>query len=526
MSNISVSELSFQDGSVYNSDMEGSNFDQQSQVEPPETKQHLDERSESHYSMPAANYTACSQVQVSKLHHLLLLLSLYVSNEDVKYIQLLIVFQMQAMQEEILHLRSQMALLQSKLASLQDNIDNDAQSADNVQSSFNAQCNYVDDDSGETTEPINSRSTKLRPHAKYAPCDQSQQTEQKALSSASKKNGETPRKDANSTYNIPNEFRKDGADHEIQRLQRCVEHLRAQNNILSFSFIDSKTQCEHLYLLCSKYESNAIALNQALNLSDRTIEAYDVMLALIESKLAIVENGESAIENRKAAETVAKHLMSRLENDKNIHGNSLGPWQGASSVMCSGNGNQCILWTDKDDQALREQMSKLKGQRAAVQNTVVILESPYKDYDSGAMSKSMNANLKTIEETAPGLRKAELETAVLMEELLSLKENYSDMKYRADQAEREKNFALEALIHLQAQLNDSEALLVMSHKERPSYPETEHSTGIELELVEALARESRLKAQLQALAASLETATKSKININSKKNLSRPDEKK
>lgn len=64
ISNILVSELSFQDGSVYNSDMEGSNFDQQSQAELSETKQHLDERSESHYSMPAANYTACSQVQV------------------------------------------------------------------------------------------------------------------------------------------------------------------------------------------------------------------------------------------------------------------------------------------------------------------------------------------------------------------------------------------------------------------------------------------------------------------------------
>lgn len=432
---------------------------------------------------------------------------------------------MHAMQEEILHLRSQMALLQSKLASLQDNIDNDAQSAkahdsDNVQSSFN-------DDLDEASEPVNSRSTKLKSHSRIAPCDQAQQTEQKTLSNASnKKNGETARKDPTSKCNITKENRKDGSDQEIQRLQRCVEHLQAQNNILSFSFIDSKTQCEHLYLLCSKYESNAIALNQALNLSDRTIEAYDVMLALIESKLAILENTESAIENRKAAETVAKHLMSRFENDKNIHGNSLGPWQGASSVMCSGNGNQSISWTDKDDQALREQMSKLKGQRAAVQNTVIILESPYKDYDSDAMTKSMNANLKTIEETGPGLRKAELETAVLMEELLSLKENYSDMKYRADQSEREKNFALEALIHLQAQLNDSETLFLMSNKERPSYTEKEHSTGIELELVEALARESRLKAQLQALAASLETATKSKININSKKNLSRSDDKK
>lgn len=40
-------------------------------------------------------------------------------------------------------------------------------------------------------------------------------------------------------------------------------------------------------LLCGRYESNATALQVALNYSDRTVEAYDVLLALLESQAAI-----------------------------------------------------------------------------------------------------------------------------------------------------------------------------------------------------------------------------------------------
>lgn len=434
------------------------------------------------------------------------------------------------MQEEILYLRSHMALLQSKLASIQDNVDNDAQSAkgndfENLRVSPNARSNYTSDDLCETAEifdtsNLDESTAKAQKYKQklqqkltvsHGLCDSfssltGNNTNPLAQKGAMQRSDTPTKREAvrlghKTIETESKENAREGVDIEMQRLQRCVDHLRVQCNLLSLNLGDSKAHCEHLYLLCGKYESNAIALNQALNLSDRTIEAYDVMLALIESKLAILEHAESAIENRKAAESVAKRLMIRLENDKNIQGNSLGPWQDAATVMYGGNSNDHNAWTDQDDQKLREQMSKLKGQRAAVQNTVVNLESPYKDYE--ANSPKLNEHIQYEN------RKNDLETAVLMEELMNVRENFNDMKYRAEQAEREKNLALEALIHLQAQLADSEALLAMSNKERASYTDAEHTAGIELELVEALARESRLKARLQALASSLETATKS-----------------
>jgi hypothetical protein len=58
-----------------------------------------------------------------------------------------------------------------------------------------------------------------------------------------------------------------------------------------------------------------------------------------------------------------------------------------------------------------------------------------------------------------------------MQELMSMREEISEFKFRAEQAEREKNNTIqrlsvmqEALLLLQAQLADSEALLSMNNK--------------------------------------------------------------
>lgn len=50
-----------------------------------------------------------------------------------------------------------------------------------------------------------------------------------------------------------------------------------------------------LALLCGKYESNAIALRLALGISDRAIEAYDVLLALLETELTMDQNEQGTI---------------------------------------------------------------------------------------------------------------------------------------------------------------------------------------------------------------------------------------
>lgn len=60
-----MSELSFQEGSVYNSEMECINLEQQSETEPLDVKlDQNDDKSESHYSMPPIAANMSGQVQV------------------------------------------------------------------------------------------------------------------------------------------------------------------------------------------------------------------------------------------------------------------------------------------------------------------------------------------------------------------------------------------------------------------------------------------------------------------------------
>lgn len=100
-------------------------------------------------------------------------------------------------------------------------------------------------------------------------------------------------------------------------------------------------------MLCGKYESNAIALRLALGITDRAIEAYDVLLALLETELSLSETNpgkinvnvqgclmqylfspvySESIENRSAAESVAKQLLTHLDSSRNTD-LLLSPWQ-------------------------------------------------------------------------------------------------------------------------------------------------------------------------------------------------------
>lgn len=119
---------------------------------------------------------------------------------------------------------------------------------------------------------------------------------------------------------------KQALEMELRRINAKLEHVKAQNTVLALTLSETKEHCDRLALLCGKYESNAIALRLALGISDRAIEAYDVLLALLETELTMDQNEQDTIENRQAAEGVAKQLLAHLDT----HQSSdvlLSPWQ-------------------------------------------------------------------------------------------------------------------------------------------------------------------------------------------------------
>lgn len=175
--------------------------------------------------------------------------------------------------------------------------------------------------------------------------------------------------------------------------------------------------------MVGKYESNATALRLALSYSDRAIEAYDVLVALLESEIGLsTERSSVTIDNRRTAENVAYHVLNRLENDCT---NTLGaPWEDSmvlsdecvlfyianSIYVCvmytffSYDDRSEVMWNVEDEQRLRRHISRLKGERTMVRSTAVELESVH--------AEPLNSkNTISLAEA----RKLDLETAVLMQ---------------------------------------------------------------------------------------------------------------
>lgn len=118
-------------------------------------------------------------------------------------------------------------------------------------------------------------------------------------------------------------------------------------------------------------------------------------------------------------------------------------------------------------------------------------------------------------------RKLDLETAVLMQELMAMREDKAELRARVFLLEKERSTielklnSREAQIaaqntaiqHLQDQLGDTEAMLAVATDKDRKYNDSE-SEGMESELIEALGREARLKERLHELVNTLENVTR------------------
>lgn len=235
---------------------------------------------------------------------------------------------------------------------------------------------------------------------------------------------------------------------ETERLNGRLEHVRAQNTVLALTLEECKAQCDRLSLLVGKYESNALALQLALNCSDQALDLAEALVCLLETDLGLVlsncrgssNNSEDnrfarkAAENRRKAERHARDLLEKHEDD---------------------GGNKHGDWTPADESKLREQINRLKSERNTVKSTVVDLETPHVQPFS---------NVMTVSEA----RKLDLETAVLMQELMSMREDKAELRAKVHLLEKERssqelrvaaqNAHLQALLqsvhHLQAQINE------------------------------------------------------------------------
>ncbi|XP_037946937.1 colorectal mutant cancer protein isoform X2 [Teleopsis dalmanni] len=508
------SEISYQEGSIYNSELNLTNPDAECQTDP------VDGGAISNHDLRFSGENAGSEF-----------------HEEVKLNDTVNKGQLEALQEEVLHLRAQIALLQSEIANTasvtQEVIEEDqsievyGEDVEANQSSCSMDRYYQNLKGEEFVQNcvVNNESEFV---ATFTHCELStkkalpvpKMAERVKLRCATKCENFAITDSAKSELNnidfvehLVSDLKQSSVlksfmessefENELQQLQRKIEHLKIRNTVLTLTLEECKEHCEHLYLLCGKYESNAIALQTALNCSDRAIEAYDVMLALLESRLGLImDNSAGAEDSRKAVELVARHLLDRLESEKDLCENSLGPWQNTFSIP----DKICTSWTQEDDNRLRYHVSKLKGRRSTVQNTIVNLESPFSDFEKFRVAVDSDECLKKQDK----LGHIDLEMALLTQEVLNIREENIGLKVKVEEAIKERQVAIRkieilqnALEHMQLQLKlATDSFKEQNNANRVSYSENEHSALVEQQLVEALGRESELKNRIQVLIAS------------------------
>ncbi|XP_025915686.1 colorectal mutant cancer protein isoform X1 [Apteryx rowi] len=350
---------------------------------------------------------------------------------------------------------------------------------------------------------------------------------------------------------------------ETERLNSRIEHLKSQNDLLTITLEECKSNAERMSMLVGKYESNATALRLALQYSEQCIEAYELLLALAESEQSLIlgqfraagvgsvgdQTGDENVTQmlkrahdcRKTAENAAKALLMKLDGSCGgayaVTGCSVQPWESLSSnshtSTTSSTASSCDTeFTKEDEQRLKDYIQQLKNDRAAVKLTMLELESIHIDplsYDVKPRGDS---------------QRLDLENAVLMQELMAMKEEMAELKAQLYLLEKEKK-ALELKLstreaqeqaylvhieHLKSEVEEQKEQRMRSLSSTSSgskdklgkecsdgtstpltlaelrpYSESE----LTAELTNALRREKKLKARVQELVSALERLTKS-----------------
>ncbi|KAL7988855.1 hypothetical protein Chor_007774, partial [Crotalus horridus] len=325
---------------------------------------------------------------------------------------------------------------------------------------------------------------------------------------------------------------------ETERLNSRIEHLKSQNDLLTITLEECKSNAERMSMLVGKYESNATALRLALQYSEQCIEAYELLLALAESEQSLIlgqfraagvgsvgdQTGDESITQmlkrahdcRKTAENAAKALLMKLDGSCGgayaVTGCSVQPWESLSSnsrtSTTSSTASSCDTeFTKEDEQRLKDYIQQLKNDRAAIKLTMLELESIHIDplsYDVKPRGDS---------------QRLDLENAVLMQELMAMKEEMAELKAQLYLLEKEKK-ALELKLssreaqeqaylvhieHLKSEECTDGTSASLTLTELKSYNESE----LTAELANALRREKKLKSRVQELVNALERLTKS-----------------
>ncbi len=237
---------------------------------------------------------------------------------------------------------------------------------------------------------------------------------------------------------------------EMERLSSRIEHLKSQNEVLTLTLTESKNHCDNLTVLIGKYESNHTAQQLVIAYLDHMIEILQALSTLREND----HDGKC----RKVAENKAKSLLKSLDgftrpdsglalpssaenaswDDSSGYSQNSSLGSNQSGLVSSSIGsftftaNNChdpcpaVAGNEveiSEETKLKDLLSQLNSARVSVQATLLTeLESHHPEHD-----------------IKPNVSKtADLEVAVLVQELMAMREDKADLRAQVHLLEKEK----------------------------------------------------------------------------------------
>ncbi|XP_056122471.1 harmonin-binding protein USHBP1 isoform X1 [Rhinichthys klamathensis goyatoka] len=345
---------------------------------------------------------------------------------------------------------------------------------------------------------------------------------------------------------------------EIEKLQRCLERLKARNERLNGALVRRKGESEQLSMSLSRQEADSSALHMALAYCEECEEAYSDLLSLCEARRQ--QNAEQM--------STPQSDLSKLTDVNSDKGEpSSSPLEGTAenrtnrllhhiyccSTYAKCNGNQqnkkfhwkdlrCLSGQEFEGQAgvILQRIARLKQDRAAM-----CIPQQRGKAGEGKISPDTGTLAGVRGRTSSLSKNTKEEKAVLLYELVTVREEMSEMRGNLRLLEKERR-CLDLALMVQSAQDSAGALILDSLRdelgERRATQQriAENLANIEVEgeipgprnhsilreLQAALQREQSLKKRVAALRESLDSAvtdstTQRRVNREENARLSR-----
>ncbi|XP_056122472.1 colorectal mutant cancer protein isoform X2 [Rhinichthys klamathensis goyatoka] len=315
---------------------------------------------------------------------------------------------------------------------------------------------------------------------------------------------------------------------EIEKLQRCLERLKARNERLNGALVRRKGESEQLSMSLSRQEADSSALHMALAYCEECEEAYSDLLSLCEARRQ--QNAEQM--------STPQSDLSKLTDVNSDKGEpSSSPLEGTAE-----NRTNSLSGQEFEGQAgvILQRIARLKQDRAAM-----CIPQQRGKAGEGKISPDTGTLAGVRGRTSSLSKNTKEEKAVLLYELVTVREEMSEMRGNLRLLEKERR-CLDLALMVQSAQDSAGALILDSLRdelgERRATQQriAENLANIEVEgeipgprnhsilreLQAALQREQSLKKRVAALRESLDSAvtdstTQRRVNREENARLSR-----